>query len=575
MPPTRTGFPLDPRVPAVLFESAWWLLAAIALLLLYFPDGRLPGPRWRWVPPVLVGCVAVTQAYGAVDPAAFAAPLEDLARPWGPPPLAVEIVSMVAFGLMLVLFLASGASLVVRYRRARGVARAQLKWLALGGLAAVGVPGGVPGRDRGDRTQRHRGRRCSGSWRSPRSRWPPPSRCSGMTSTTSTRRSRAAVTYGIVTVALVALYTAASLLGGLVLGRGSAVVAAAATAACAVVLAPLRNRLQRAVDRRLYPLRRAGLTAIEALTRRIHGGTARPEDLEATLRTALRDPGLRVGMLVPGEATFVDPTGAPLTGGPLVPVTVGGEQVGALVSSTHTGQPVLREIAAAAGTLVEVARLRAELTRALREVEASRARLVQAGDRERHRLERDLHDGAQQRLVSLGMALRLAQRQLGRGPLEKSPVDVHGLLDQSVAELGTAVAELRQIAHGLRPSSLDDGLPAALDALAQNVTVPIRVEVSTGDLPDDLATTAYFVACEAVTNATKHADAATIAVKVGRQNGHVTVRVEDDGRGGAAPKPGSGLAGLADRVTALGGSLAIHSPGGRGTVIEAELPCGS
>lgn len=113
-------FPLDPHVPAVLFESAWWLLAAIALLLLYFPDGRLPGPRWRWVPPVLVGCVAVTQAYGAVDPAAFAAPLEDVARPWGPPPLAVEIVSMVAFGLMLVLFLASGASLVVRYRRAQG-----------------------------------------------------------------------------------------------------------------------------------------------------------------------------------------------------------------------------------------------------------------------------------------------------------------------------------------------------------------------------------------------------------------------------------------------------------------------
>ncbi len=144
-------------------------------------------------------------------------------------------------------------------------------------------------------------------------------------------------------------------------------------------------------------------------------------------------------------------------------------------------------------------RLRAELAGALREVEASRTRLVQAGDAERRRLERDLHDGAQQRLVSLGMAMRLAQRHLDDGT-----VDVNGLLDQGVAELATAIAELRQIAHGLRPTSLDDGLHAALAAITQTLPIPVRLDIPPGELPEDLATTAYFVAAEAVTNAAKY-----------------------------------------------------------------------
>jgi signal transduction histidine kinase len=214
-----------------------------------------------------------------------------------------------------------------------------------------------------------------------------------------------------------------------------------------------------------------------------------------------------------------------------------------------------------------VVRLRLELARALHEVQSSRTRLVQTGYAERRALERDLHDGAQHRLVSLGMAIRLAQRHLDDGT-----VDVGGLLDQSVAELGTAVAELRQIAHGLRPASLNDGLPVALRTLVSAVPLLVDLEVCADPLPDDVATTAYFVASEAVANVVKHADAERLGLRVSRVDGHLVVRISDDGCGGAASVSRSGLA---DRVAALGGSLRIDSPAGQGTLIEAALPCAS
>ncbi len=182
-------------------------------------------------------------------------------------------------------------------------------------------------------------------------------------------------------------------------------------------------------------------------------------------------------------------------------------------------------------------------------------------------MDRDLHDGAQQRLVSLGMQLRLAQRHLDDGT-----VDVDSLLDQSVAELGTAVAELRQIAHGLRPSSLDDGLPAALSNLVRSLPLTVDMEIDDSPLPDAVATTAYYVASEAITNAVTHAEATRIVLQVLRRDGQLLVRVTDDGRGGARLGERSGLA---DRVAALGGSLRVASPRGRGTEVEAALPCAS
>jgi signal transduction histidine kinase len=210
-------------------------------------------------------------------------------------------------------------------------------------------------------------------------------------------------------------------------------------------------------------------------------------------------------------------------------------------------------------------------------VAESRARLLQAGYRERRRLERDLHDGAQQRLVSLGMSIRIAQRHLSdEGAGARAEID--GLLDQAVAELGTAVAELRAIAQGLRPLDLDSGLGPAIRSLTTALPIPVRLDVLDEDVPDEVATTAYYVASEALANVVKHADAENIDVCVIRRDGHVVVRVSDDGRGGAVARPGSGLAGLVDRVAAAGGRFSVGQGVGTdtatGTMIEAVLPCG-
>ena len=236
------------------------------------------------------------------------------------------------------------------------------------------------------------------------------------------------------------------------------------------------------------------------------------------LATALRDPDLRVGYRRPGRVGAGRRGRRPggvraRPGDGACPSRWGGAEIGVLCGSSLT-RAARRGRAAAAALLVEVVRLRSELGAALREVESSRARLLQAGYAERRRLERDLHDGAQQRLVSLGMALRLAQRHAGQ-------VDVNEVFDQAVDELATAVAELRRIAHGLRPSSLDDGLGPALRRLATTVPLPVELDVCPEPLPDEIATTAYYVASEAVSNAVKHADADTIAVRVAARRGPV------------------------------------------------------
>jgi len=360
---------------------------------------------------------------------------------------------------------------------------------------------------------------------------------------------------------------AVSSIVGLAIGRDSHSGVAVGTAAAAVVLLPGLRVIRGAIEARTYPLRRAALTAVDHLHREVSGGRARPEELQKVLREGLRDPRLRVGFRVPGSQTYLDAEGAsvPADG---VAVVLDNEQTGVVVpgSGTATAE-LLREVADRCSTLVEVIRLRSEVALALREAQSSRTRLLEIGYEERRRIERDLHDGAQQRLVSLGMQLRLAQRHLNDGT-----VDVDRLFDQSVAELGTAVAELRQIAHGLRPSSLDDGLPAALSNLVRSLPLTIDMNIDGSPLPDAVATTAYYVASEAITNAVKHADATRIVLEVVRRDGHLLVRVTDDGRGGAQLGV---LSGLTDRVAALGGSLQVASPRGEGTKVEAALPCAS
>jgi signal transduction histidine kinase len=218
---------------------------------------------------------------------------------------------------------------------------------------------------------------------------------------------------------------------------------------------------------------------------------------------------------------------------------------------------------------MENEKLQAELRARVEELRASRARIVEAGTHERRRLERNLHDGAQQRLVSLSLTLRLAQAKL-----RKEPDNADTLLTAAQEELTLALGELRELARGIHPAILSDrGLGAALEALAGRAPIAVELaDVPTEPLPEAIEAAAYFVIAEALTNVVKYAHASQATVSVSRLNGHAVVEVADDGIGGADPGRGSGLRGLADRVSALDGSMELESPAGMGTRLRAEIP---
>jgi signal transduction histidine kinase len=217
-----------------------------------------------------------------------------------------------------------------------------------------------------------------------------------------------------------------------------------------------------------------------------------------------------------------------------------------------------------------LSQLNAELEARVEELRASRARLVEAGDAERRRLERDLHDGAQSRLVALALLLRAARRRADDDP------QLAELLDRAQEELQTSLAELRELARGIHPAVLTErGLEPALQSLVSRAPVPVTVEAAVGErLPEPVESAAYFVVAEALANVAKYAQASQASVAVRRVNGHVTVDVADDGVGGADATSGSGLRGLADRVAALDGTLSLESPSGRGTRLTAKIPIG-
>jgi signal transduction histidine kinase len=215
-----------------------------------------------------------------------------------------------------------------------------------------------------------------------------------------------------------------------------------------------------------------------------------------------------------------------------------------------------------------VSDLDAELRQRLVELRASRARLVEAGDAERRRLERDLHDGAQARLVALALLIGRARTRAG------ADSELRDLLERAAGELQTSLDELRELARGIHPAVLTDrGLEPALRSLADRATVPVTVDVAVPRLPGAVESAAYFVASEALQNVAKYAHAARASIAVRRSGGRVVVEVADDGIGGADASRGSGLSGLADRLAALDGTIAVDSPAGRGTRLRAEIPC--
>jgi len=204
-------------------------------------------------------------------------------------------------------------------------------------------------------------------------------------------------------------------------------------------------------------------------------------------------------------------------------------------------------------------------------VRASRVRIVDAGDAERRRIERDLHDGAQQRLITLALTLTLARDQAG----ESEGAPLAASLDEAATEARLALAELRELARGLHPSILTEaGLGPALESLAERSSVPVAIKhFPPSGLPPPVEATAYFVASEALANAAKHSHASAVTVEARRRNGALLLDVYDDGVGGAQPTSGSGLRGLEDRLAAIGGHLRVTSKTGHGTHLSAEIPC--
>ncbi len=296
-------------------------------------------------------------------------------------------------------------------------------------------------------------------------------------------------------------------------------------------------------------------------------------DLRAALADTLGDPTLSLAYWVPEQGRYVDETGAPAplpSDRAVTEVERDGRRIAAIVHDGAIAQDeTVRAAGAATALLLENQRLDAELRAHVVELRASRARLVQAGDDERRRLERNLHDGAQSRLVALAIHLRLGRNRLPDGS------EAAKLIDASIDELKLSLDELRELARGIHPAVLSErGLEPALRALAARSVVPVELVGTPGaHLPASVETAAYFVVSEALTNVAKYAQAGHATIRMERVNGRLELEVSDDGVGGAAATAGSGLHGLSDRVAALDGELELSSPAGGGTRLRVQLPC--
>jgi signal transduction histidine kinase len=251
------------------------------------------------------------------------------------------------------------------------------------------------------------------------------------------------------------------------------------------------------------------------------------------------------------------------------PVKVGGRLWGALLATTRSPEPLPEGSERRLGDFADLVAQAIANADAYEQLAASRARIVEAGDAERRRLERNLHDGAQQRLVALALQMRVADSMV-----DDDPEEAHRLVADAQAQLSAALDELRELARGIHPAVLTErGLEPALRSLTQRAPVPVEIEAVPNErLPEAVEAAAYYVAAEAITNAAKYANASHVTVRVSHSNGRAVVRVADDGVGGADPAGGSGLHGLADRVEALSGRLQVDSPPNGGTRIKAEIP---
>jgi signal transduction histidine kinase len=331
----------------------------------------------------------------------------------------------------------------------------------------------------------------------------------------------------------------------------------------------------------LVGLIRGRLSRADAITELVEalGHTdERRASLREAIAEALGDSSLALAYWIPAKLAYVDAQGeqvelpAPGSGRIATPIERNGAPVAVVIhdESLAEERDLVRAAGGAAALTLENERLAAELRARIEDLRSSRARIVQAADDERRRLERDLHDGAQQRLVALALNLKFASRSF-----DEDPAAAHKLIDDAIEDLTEATAELRELARGIHPAILTErGLEAAVDALASRASVPVEVRSMPREpLTASIESTAYFVVAEALTNVARYSEASHAQIGIERHNGTLVVDVRDDGVGGADPARGSGLRGLADRVAAVDGRLVVTSEAGAGTLVHAELPC--
>lgn len=564
------GWPGGPVGEAISAVS--WLPSGYgwALTFLLFPTGRFLSPRWR--------ALAWTGAVGLLISMAAWSLSPDRGRdfvsgrsPWAVSGLPTGLLLGIGMPLFIGSLLGAVASLAVRFRRSTGLERQQLKWFVLAAVVAgIALPTSFV------------------LWYvSPAAGIIAAIALTGLPLATGAAILRyrlydidlfisRAVAYASLTALLLASYAVLTVAVGAFLGRGSAWTVAVATLVCAFLFQPLRSRIQDVVDRRFNRSRYDALHRMTAFLDDVRAGRRPPEDVQAVLGEIVGNPALELLVFLPESRRYVDLSGATRedTGTRhRIAIERGDQPIGVVRydGTSALGPDLVRRVVEEGGLAVEIARLRAELNVQLVEVKASRTRIIAATHAERRRIERDLHDGAQQRLVSIGLALRHAQHQLETA----TTADIRTTLDGAVAEATVAIGELRELARGLPPAQLDSGLAPACEELARRAPLPVSVRMPEGRFDTRVEAAAYFICCEGLTNAVKHADATRVDLIADHHREHLVVRVVDDGIGGATPRHGTGLTGLADRVAALGGTFHIQSRPGGGTTLVAELPCGS
>lgn len=561
-------------------RALWPLLYAWPIAVTFvFPNGRFLTPRWRWVG--LVGAISFVgfTAMAMLDPEPFEGSDASVPNPLAGNALGEWLAGKgvwVPFWIGILATLILGAvSMILRLRRSTGTERLQMMWFT---WSAALIPLGLI--------------ICATGWTAFAFVGDAVFPFLLLTQVAVAASIGIAVlryhlyaierivnrtlVYGALTFLLLALYAVITVGLGVLVGGDSTWVVALATLVVAVVFRPLRSRIQNVVDRRFRRARYEGVRLVRAFEDEVRDGRRAAEEIGAVLRDALDDPLAELYFWLPETQAYADAAGELIE---LPDDARASREIRRDDARTATlvHDPTLLErwdlldgVLSAASLSIEMARLRVEVRIQLAEVEASRTRIVEAGYEERRRLERDLHDGAQQRLVSLGVQLRRLQLSLPREAQILSPA-----LDQIVGEVGAAIGDLRQIAAGVRPARLDDGLAVALRDLARTTPIAVDVDASRERVPASVEAAAYFVACEAITNAVKHGSPSKVAVRTYRDNGSLHVSVSDDGVGGAVVRRGSGLAGLRDRVAAHGGTLEVVSPRGGGTRVEVAIPCES